>query len=252
MSVLDVSIGDGIARLCLNRPQVHNAVTLETMEALEAALDQIEADASIRVIILTGAGEKSFSSGGDLRYFSSLTVREEGEAMSLRMQAILNRLHLGDRVVIAAINGDAYGGGCEIITACHIRLAVESARFAFRQAVNGVVTGWGGGLRLLQQLGRGPAMRLLLTSERIDAAEAERVGLIDDIVTREELETKAMELALKILGNSQLAVTSFLRLDHAVHGVNREAIAALETSLFADCWVGEDFRNTLAKYGPKS
>lgn len=244
---LNFHIQTEIPILGLDRPQVHNAVDDRLMHAWEAALDQID---TLRppAVILTGSGTQSFCSGGDLRYFDSLDSREQGRAMSLRMQAILERLHSGPRPVIAAINGDAYGGGCEILTACHFRLAVPTARFAFRQAANGVITGWGGGVRLLRLLPRAQALRLLLSSERIDAVEACRLGLIDQIVEREHLLEQALALATSIASNSQLAVASFLQLARCLERDGEHAARTLETELFADTWVGEDFARTLARF----
>ncbi len=233
--------------LSLDRPQVHNAVDEGLMAALEAALDRIDA-IQPPAVILTGSGTQSFCSGGDLRYFDSLDSREQGRAMSLRMQAILERLHSGPRPVIAAINGDAYGGGCEILTACHFRLAVPSARFAFRQAANGVITGWGGGVRLLRLLPRAQALRLLLSSERIDAAEACRLGLIERIVDRECLLEQALAMATAIAENSRLAVASFLELSRCLERDGEQAARVLETERFAESWVGEDFARTLARF----
>ncbi len=244
---LNFDIQAGIPILSLDRPQVHNAVDDCLMSAWEAALDQVDALLA-PAVILTGSGSQSFCSGGDLRYFNRLGSQEEGRAMSQRMQTLLARLHDGPRPVIAAINGDAYGGGCEILTACHFRLAVPSARFAFRQAVNGVITGWGGGVRLLRLLPRATALRLLLSSERVDAAEACRIGLIDRVVERDQLLTEALALACAIAANSRLAVRSFLALARCLERDGEQAARELETELFADTWVGEDFARTLARF----
>lgn len=238
----------GIALIRFNRPRVHNAVDDAMMAALEETLHKIQGMAYVRCIVLTGTGEQSFCSGGDLRYFDSLKSREQGKAMSLRMQSILTRLYDGKHPVIAAINGDAYGGGCEILTACHLRVAVKDASFAFRQAVNGVTTGWGGGVRALQLLGRGAAMHLLLTSEKIDAEEAHRIGLVDYVVPRGELMMRCLALAEMIAANSNKAVTSFLDIARCLERRGESAAISRETELFADCWVGEDFRRTLKRW----
>ncbi len=133
--VVEFERHDAIALLRINRPEIHNAVNEAVMEHLENVQEEIYSDSSIRIIILTSAGRESFCSGGDLKHFASLKTREDALNMSRRMQAILNKFWQGDRVVIAAVNGKALGGGCEILTASHFRIAAEHATFSFRQAV---------------------------------------------------------------------------------------------------------------------
>ena len=240
--------GSKIGVLTLNRPAVHNAVDKPSMALLETLLDEIEAEPAARVVILTGAGDRTFSAGGDLGYFATLDTRDAGVAMSRRMQTILGRLYDGDRVVIAAVNGQALGGGCEMLTACHFRIAAEHARFGFRQAVNGITTGWGGGLRLFALVGRARALDLLLTSRTIDADEALAMGLIDRIVPADGLMDAARELASSVCANSATATRAFLDLAHTIDRGDREAAVRRETEIFGDCWIGEDFRKTLKTF----
>ncbi len=237
-----------IGILVLNRPEVHNAVNAAVMERLESLLGRLEHDRGLRVLILTGAGSETFSAGGDLGYFSTLTSRRQCLGMSRRMQAILRRLEDGPQVVIAALNGNALGGGCEIATACHLRIAASTARFSFRQAAMGVVTGWGGGVRLFRLVGRATALRLLLTAETIDAAEALRIGLVDRVAAPEALIDEALALAAQIVANSPAAVGAFLELARAIAQTGPEAAVETETRLFGECWVGEDFRGRLADW----
>ncbi len=240
--VIETELHDGIAIIRLNRPEVHNAVNDEMMGAMEAILDELEKDNSIRVVILTASGDESFCSGGDLKYFATLNTREAALQMSRRMQNILSRLYDGSRVVIAAVNGQAYGGGCEILTACHFRIAASHAKMSFRQAANGIITGWGGGVRLFQLLGQSMALRLLLTSEDLNAAEAARIGFVDQVVPESELRETALELARKIITNSAEAVASFLEIaQHLRNGSIRQA-KSFESERFADLWTREDFR----------
>ncbi len=236
------------AILRLNRPTVHNSINAEMMQQLEKRIDEIEADSSTRCIVLTGAGSGTFCAGGDLRYFATLTTREDCLAMSKRMQAILNRLWLGKRVVIAAVNGQALGGGCEILTACHLRIAARSARFAFRQAPNGIITGWGGGRRLIRLLGKSQALRLLLSGEYIDAEEALRIGFVTQVVDASELLAGALDLAGEINKNSRKAVEEFLELAMLAELANWEMVVEEETERFADLWMGNEFQTFLKKY----
>lgn len=238
--------------LCLNRPAVHNAVNEGMMCALEVHLDELDSRPDIRVVILTAAGEESFCAGGDLRYFSTLNSRDACLEMSRRMQTILQRLSSGKRVVIAAVNGRALGGGCEILTACHFRLAVPEARFGFRQAANGIITGWGGGVRLMELLGRSRALPLLLTAESIDARRALEIGLVDALVERPRLLPAALELAERIMGNSAAALHSFLELAGRLFTESGDALRQWETARFADLWMGDDFRKFISHWGPDS
>lgn len=232
----------------LNRPGVHNAVDGALMGALETFLDDLERRGDIRVVILTGAGGETFCAGGDLRWFATLTSREACLAMSRRMQAILARLYGGPRPVIAAINGQALGGGCEILTACHLRLAATHARFAFRQAPNGILTGWGGGGRLFAQLRRGDALRMVLSGDPIYAQEALRIGLVDKLVHAEELMTAARELGVTIAGHSRDAVAAFLEMSRRSVGDDPASLAAWETETFGNLWMGPEFQAVLERF----
>ena len=247
MSKVQLEIDAPVAVLTLSRPSVHNAVDDEVMSALERALDQIESEPGVRCVVVTGSGHASFCAGGDLRYFATIRTREECRAMSERMQAILARLQDGGRFVIAAVNGRALGGGCEILTACHYRIAVESATFGFRQAANGVITGWGGGRRLFEQLGRSRALELLLTSRVIEAAEAHAMGFIDRVVPREQLRVASFGLAREVAAAPEASMRAFLELatrDMA----DRSAWISRETELFCDLWTGPTFSDVLERY----
>lgn len=245
---LEFEVHESTAVLRLNRPGVHNSVNAEMMAALERRLDGIEANPGIRAIILTAAGSETFSSGGDIRYFASLKSREACLEMSNRMQAILQRLKYGKRVVIAAINGQALGGGCEMITACHIRIAASHAEFSFRQAPNGIITGWGGGKRLIRLVGKTRALRLFLAGEKINAEEALRIGLIDQVVAADELLPAALSLAALINRNSRAAIEGFLELAALSETADWETVRNFETEKFADLWVGDDFQEFVERY----
>ncbi len=243
---------EGVGIICLNRPEVHNAVDEAMMENLEAILDEIERQADVRVLILTGAGDRSFCAGGDLTYFASLESQEDGMAMAHRMKTLLGRLADGPRPVLAAINGAAFGGGCEILTACHLRLAVAAARFSFRQAAMGVVTGWGGGRRLFDLIGRGRALRLLLTADTIDASEAHRIGLIDFVIDQpDQLIAEACALARRIAANAPRSISAFLELARAHAEAGSAATDRLETELFGQEWIGDHFRDRVAEWSAR-
>lgn len=245
--LLDYHSQNHIAVITLNRPEVHHAISEEMMTRLEEILDEIEGQPEVRVIILTASGETSFCAGGDLNYFMHLKTRQQARNMSLRMQSILNRIWSGERVVIAAINGQVFGGGCEILTACHFRIASSNARFSFRQAANGVITGWGGGLRLFRILGH-KGLHLLLTADNVDARLALQYGFVDTIVEIKALLPAAMALASRIIQNSADAVKIFLDLYRRSHIDTEESLVEFETEAFTDLWVGKDFQKWINEY----
>lgn len=242
---------DEIGVVRLNRPEVHNAINESVMDALEAVFDRVESDPQIRALIITGTGSKSFCAGGDLEYFATLDTREKGIEMSKRMQTLLERLWSSSKPVVAAINGQAIGGGCEIITACHVRIAASTASFAYRQAVNGLITGWGGGARLFHIVGRNHALNLLLSGESIDTAEALRIGLIDQIEEPQNLFDAALAFAKKISRHSRGVVAAILELARLHYNCNLEKAIERETELFGERWTSEEFRQAIKAFQDK-
>lgn len=242
---------DGIGIIQLNRPEVHNAVNESVIEALETTLDEVDADDAVRALIITGAGPTTFCAGGDLQYFATLDTREKGLEMSQRMQVLLNRLWSGSKPVIAAINGQALGGGCEILTACHFRIAASTASFAYRQSHNGLITGWGGGARLFHLVGRTWALRLLLTGDRIDTPQALRIGLIDDLAEPEDLRAAAFAYAKKISRYSPGVASAILELARLHYDCDNNMAIERETELFGDRWTSDEFRRVLADFEDK-
>ncbi len=248
MTPMTFEDANGVGVITLNRPEVHNAIDAAAMAAFEEILDQVDLRPDLRVLLLTGAG-RSFCAGGDLKYFAGLGSREDGRAMSRRMGALLRRLADGPRPVIAAVGGDALGGGCEVLVACHLRIAAPGARFSFRQAAMGVITGWGGGVRVLRLLGRARALRLLLSAETIDAAEAQRIGLVD-FVTGDGacLMDEALDLARRIASNAPESIAAFLDLARTYDAAGPAAAERREAELFEQGWVGEHFRRKVAEW----
>lgn len=237
-----------VAEVTLNRPEAHHAVNAEMMERLEQVLDECEAHSQLRCIIFSATGTKTFCAGGDIKYFATLSTAESCKAMSRRMQTILNRFYFGKWPVIAAVNGQALGGGCEILTACHIRLAADHASFAFRQAPNGIITGWGGGTRLMEQMPRGQALRMLLSGSRFSADEALQAGLVEAVVPADSLMDECLTLAEKIAQNSAGAVEQFLGLSRLPADLSFQDRQQWELERFADLWIGPDFRNFIQNY----
>jgi len=210
----------GIAYITINRPSVRNALNSATMRELKAAFEQAKIDRAVRVIILTGAGDKAFVAGADINELAKLSP-VEGREYSLAGQAVFDYIESLGKPVIAAVNGYALGGGCELAMACTFRIASENAVFGQPEVKLGIIPGYGGTQRLSKLVGLGQAAQLLLTGEMIPAAEALRIGLVNQVVLQVELLSTAEGIAKKIIGNAPLAVKFCL--DALGRGMQMEA-----------------------------
>jgi enoyl-CoA hydratase len=195
-----------LAVITVNRPKVLNALNAATIEELFIALEQVVADPAVRVALLTGSGSRAFVAGADIAQVAGLD-ESAGRAYAERGQAVFRRLETFGKPVIAAINGFALGGGCELAMACTLRLASDTARLGMPEAKLGLIPGFGGTQRLPRLVGRGAALKLLMTGTMIDAAEALRIGLVDEVVTAEELMPRAEAIALQIAQNAPIALS---------------------------------------------
>ncbi|HEY2385269.1 MAG TPA: enoyl-CoA hydratase-related protein [Terriglobia bacterium] len=194
-----------IATITVNRPAVRNALNSDTMSELHAAFSQAKSDASVRVIILTGAGDKAFVAGADINELAKLSP-VEGRDYSLAGQAIFDFIESLGKPVIAAVNGYALGGGCELAMACTFRIASDNAMFGQPEVKLGIIPGYGGTQRLSRLVGRGQASQLLITGEMIPAAEALRIGLVNQVVPQAEMLRTAEGIAKKVIANAPVAV----------------------------------------------
>jgi enoyl-CoA hydratase len=202
-------LSDGIARITINRPDKLNALNATVIAELGDAVTRVETDAAVRAVILTGAGPKAFVAGADISELAEQTPLV-GKARSVLGQQVFRRLERCWKPVIAAVNGFALGGGCELAMACHIRLASENAKFGQPEVKLGIAPGYGGTVRLPRLVGRGRALELLLTGTMIDAAEAHRIGLVNRVVPADRLMPESEALARLILENGPLAVRACL------------------------------------------
>ena len=243
--LLTYSKKDNIGIITLNRPAVHNALNLEMMQLLAKTVDQVYQDPEVRVVILTASGTTTFCAGGDLKYFSTLKTSGEAYEMSQFMQTTLNRFWLGDRVVIGAVNGQAFGGGCEILTACHFLYSVPDATFSFRQAANGIITGWGGTTRLIKKLGRSQALKLLLPATEFTTVEALQMGFLDKIVHPDSLMPSVLKFARQIASKPSMVIKVFLDLSSQDDHQNLTDQFEKESRLFSELWVQQDFQDWL-------
>lgn len=194
-----------VAIVTIDRPQVLNALNDETVAELDLCFTSIGVDDSIRCVVLTGGGEKSFVAGADIAELAVCDV-VSGRAKCDRGQALLKKIETLPQPVIAAVNGFALGGGCEIAMACDIRLASEKAKIGQPEVNLGIIPGYGGTQRLARLVGRGKAKQMILTGDFVVAAEAYRIGLVDEVYPPEELLPKAKEMAQKIASKGPLAI----------------------------------------------
>ena len=196
----------GIATLTINRPQALNALNRATMADLSAAIEELEGDNSIRCVILTGAGDKAFVAGADINELRAIAGAAEGAEFAARGQALLFRIENLNKPVIAAINGYALGGGCELAMACDIRMAADSARLGQPEVNLGIIPGYGGTQRLPRLVGKGRAKWLILSGDMISAQEALRIGLVDFVVPAAELMATARQLAQTVASKAPLSI----------------------------------------------
>jgi enoyl-CoA hydratase len=228
-----------IAYVTLNRPKVLNALKQAVFAELKSAFEDARNDASIRGVILTGSGDKAFAAGADIAEMSNYTGIEAGEA-TRRAQEVTEVIENLGKPVIAAVNGFALGGGCELSMACTIRLAVEGAKFGQPEVKIGIMPGAGGTQRLPRLVGKGRALQLILTGEVISAQEAYRIGLVNEIVPSSNLIPRAEAILNQIISNAPLGVK------FSIEAVNKGLEASvsegllLEASLFAVCAGSED------------
>jgi enoyl-CoA hydratase len=232
---------DYIGTVIFNRPKLLNALNRQTMDELSALLTEARDDRDIRVLILTGAGDKAFIVGADINELARLTPTT-GPETSLHGQAVLHKLETLGKPSIAAVNGFALGGGCEMALACSIRLASRTAKFGQPEVKLGIIPGYGGTQRLARLCGKGAAHELCLSGEMISAEEAQRIGLVNHLYEPQELMPAAQSLAKKIASNAPLAVQIGMEAIERGQEMPLEQGLFLEASLFGMSCATEDMR----------
>lgn len=232
---------EGIAYVTLNRPKVLNALNRKTVEELQDALIDARGDDSVRVLILTGAGEKSFVAGADIGELAQQTP-VSGRETSLFGQGVFHLLETMGKPSICAINGFALGGGCELALACTIRIASKTAKLGQPEVKLGIIPGYGGSQRLARLCGKGIAQELCLTGEMIGAEEALRIGLVNHIYEPAELLPAAEAMAKKIIANAPLAVKYTMEAIERGMEMGQEEGLFLEATLFGLVCTTEDMR----------
>jgi enoyl-CoA hydratase len=243
---LQVDTTDGVATITVNRPEKRNALNARVRQELVAALDALEPRDDVRVVVITGAGEKAFIAGADIGEFAERTPIEQRLAMEGRR--VFNVLADFPRPTIASINGYALGGGCELALACDLRIAAHSARLGQPEVNLGILPGGGGTQRLPRLVGMGRAMRLILTGELIDAEEAERIGLVDEVVDDARLSERTRELAASIARHSPVALKLIKQAVRASAEMPLAAGLVLERELFITAFSSDDRTEGVAAF----
>jgi len=235
-----LTVENSILTITINRPAQLNALNGNTLTELEMAVNDAEKNSEIKAIIITGSGEKAFVAGADIKEFMNYSP-DEAQVMSRKGHRIFDKIESCSKPIIAAINGFALGAGCELAMACHLRVAAENAKFSQPEVNLGVIPGYGGTQRLIQNLGKTKAFELLMTGDMISAQEALQLGLVNYVVTPNELINKAIELINKITQKSPNAISKIIHTVNAYFD-NTQNGFEVEINDFANCFQTPDFK----------
>jgi len=249
MAFVEVTKQGNIGIITMNRPEALNALSSEVFADLTKALDQVEHDDDVYVVVITGAG-RAFVAGADIGEMANMNV-EEGLAFSELGNGLLMRVDMFPKPTIAAVNGFALGGGCELSLACDIRIASEKAKFGQPEVGLGIIPGFGGTQRMARIIGTGPAMELIFTADTIDAKQAEKIGMVNHVVPAEELMNTAIAMAEKIASKAQVAIrTSKMALRRGIDCDINTAVT-YEALAFATCFGTEDQKDAMKAFVEK-
>lgn len=231
---------NSLAQITINRPKKLNALNKETINELSLAFKDLEDDNSIRVIILTGSGEKAFVAGADISEFAHFTVDEGRGLARIGQELLFDYVENLSTPVIAAVNGFALGGGLELAMCCHFRVASDNAKMGLPEVSLGVIPGYGGTQRLPQLVGKGKAMEMIMSAGMISAKEAKECGLVNQVTTQEELLSVVEKIAGKIVSNSSVAISAAIRAINASFEVGVNGFD-VEIEEFGECFGTKDF-----------
>ena len=240
-STLRYELQNGIATVTINRPDKLNALNDQVINELGAAVAKLADDSAVRAAILTGAGPKAFVAGADIGELGACNAIQ-AETLSRKGSAVFRSLERSPKPIVAAVNGFALGGGCELAMACHLRIAAENAKFGQPEVKLGITPGYGGTVRLPRLIGRGRALEWLLSGGMIDAQEALRIGLVNRVVSADQLLSEAAQLLATILENGPLAVAACLRMVEEQEALPLDEALALESRRFGELAGTADFK----------
>ena len=236
-----VEKNSGVLNITINRPKQLNALNKETIAELSQAFKNAESDSNVRAIILTGAGDKAFVAGADIKEFADFSVEQGKELAAKGQETLFDVVENLNTPVIAAVNGFALGGGLELAMSCHIRVASDNAKMGLPEVSLGVIPGYGGTQRLAQLVGKGKAIEMVATAGMISADDANKWGLVNHVTTQEELIGLAEKIASKIMKNSPVAIGSAIR---AINAGYKEGVDGYATEIheFGVSFGTEDFK----------
>lgn len=242
---LSTELAGSIYIITINRPEKLNALNKTVIRELGEAISEVYENPLIRAAIITGAGTRAFAAGADIRGFSGLT-KDEGMALAKQGMDVFFKIENAPKPIVAAVNGFALGGGCELAMACHFRLCSESAQFGQPEISLGLIPGYGGTQRLTKYIGKGPALEAMLTGNLIPAPLALQYGLVNYITTAEELLNKTTSILQQIISKAPLAIAKCIT---AVNAATENVDGyALETKLFGECFATEDMKEGTAAF----
>lgn len=242
-----VNIHDRLATVTINRPDKLNALNEEIKTELEEVFISFVENKDVGAVILTGAGEKAFVAGADIVELASLTV-ESGKEFARKGQELYSLIENLGKPVIAAVNGYALGGGCELALACHIRIASEKAKFGQPEAGLGIMPGYGATQRLPRLIGKGRAMEMIMTGAQVDAAEALRIGLVNKVVSPADLISTAESIARSILSKGQVAIRNVMKAINTAEITSLAEGLNIEATLFGECFGTEDCKEGISAF----
>ena len=248
--VIEISKNNHIGTLTINRPDSLNAMNREVLLEFINELKKIQSDKDIRVIIITGSGEKAFIAGADIKLMQKMNREEAFEFANLG-QELANLIEKSAKPVIAAVNGYALGGGCEIALSCHLRIASDNAVFAQPEVKIGLLPGWGGTQRLPRIIGRGLANEIILTGRNVTAKEALDIGLVNRVVPQEELMNTCFDIANAILKNSPNAIAESIKLIRLAAGTKLKKGLSKEAKSFSELFETEETAEGLTAFVEK-
>lgn len=245
-TTLLTSLDNGIFTITINRPDKLNALNKQVMTDLDTAMNEVEENKDIRGVILTGSGAKAFVAGADITEFAGLSSGE-GMDMARAGQNIFFKIENASKPIIAAVNGFALGGGCELAMACHFRIGSEGAKFGQPEVSLGLIPGYGGTQRLVQLIGKGRALELLMTGGMIDAPTALQYGLVNYVLPQEELLPKAVSLLQTIIAKAPLSISRCITAANAVFNHQRNGYD-VELESFGECFDTDDMKEGTAAF----
>jgi enoyl-CoA hydratase len=242
---ISADLTDKIYIITINRPDKLNALNKTVIRELGEAIDEVYENPLIRAAIITGSGNRAFAAGADIRGFAGLN-KEEGMSLAKQGMDIFFKIENAPKPIVAAVNGFALGGGCELAMACHFRICSETAQFGQPEINLGLIPGYGGTQRLTKYIGKGPALELILTGNPINAILALQYGLVNHITTPDELMKKTKSILLQIIGKAPLAISKSITAVNAA-GENKDGYA-METKLFGECFATDDMKEGISAF----